>query len=64
MKIIPITFKTASENVASLKAANFTCEGAAGGTIWTGSRKRDNGVPQEMKQRYVYIINGKDDKNA
>lgn len=59
-----ITYILASENGASLKAANFTCEGAAGGTIWTGSRKRDNGVPQEMKQRYVYIINGKDDKNA
>lgn len=51
-----ITYILASEDGASLKAANFTCEGAAGGTIWTGSRKRDNGVPQEKKQRYVYYI--------
>lgn len=47
-----ITYILASENGASLKAANFVCEGEAGGTIWTGSRKRDNGVPREMKKRY------------
>lgn len=52
-----ITYILASENGASLKASNFICEGAAGGTIWTGVRKRDNGVPQEKKQRYVYYIN-------
>lgn len=51
-----ITYILASENGASLKAANFICEGEAGGTIWTGSRKRDNGVPQEIKKRYVYLI--------
>lgn len=55
-----ITYILASENGASLKAANFICEGEAGGTIWTGARKRDNGVPQEKKQRYVYVINRKD----
>lgn len=55
-----ITYILASENGASLKTANFICEGEAGGVMWTGSRKRDNGVPQEMKQRYVYVINGKD----
>lgn len=55
-----ITYILASENGASLKAANFVCEGTAGGKIWTGSRKHDNGVPQEMKQRYVYVINKKD----
>jgi len=54
-----ITYILASENGASLKASNFVCEGEAGGTIWTGSRKRDNGVPQEMKQRYVYFIDRK-----
>lgn len=54
-----ITYILASENGASLKAANFICEGEAGGTIWTGSRKRDNGVPQEMKKRYVYLIKRK-----
>lgn len=51
-----ITYILASENGASLKASNFVCEGEAGGTIWTGSRKRDNGVPHEMKKRYVYEI--------
>lgn len=51
-----ITYILASENGASLKAANFICEGEAGGKIWTGSRKRDNGVPQESKKRYVYLI--------
>lgn len=55
-----ITYILASENGASLKASNFVYDGEAGGTIWTGGRKRDNGVPQEMKQRYVYVINGKD----
>lgn len=49
-----ITYILESENGASLKASNFVCEGEAGGTIWTGSRKRDNGVPRELKQRYVY----------
>ena len=51
-----ITYILSSENGASLKAANFVCEGEAGGIIWTGARKRDNGVPQEMKTRYVYTI--------
>ena len=51
-----ITYILASEDGASLRAANFTCEGEAGGTIWTGARKRDNGVPREMKKRYVYVI--------
>ena len=51
-----ITYILASEDGANLRAANFTCEGKAGGVIWTGSRKRDNGVPQEMKKRYVYRI--------
>lgn len=51
-----ITYILESENGASLKASNFICEGKAGGTIWTGSRKRDNGVPQQLKQRYVFNI--------
>lgn len=51
-----ITYILESENGASLKASNFVCEGTAGGTIWTGSRKRDNGVPQQLKQRYVFNI--------
>lgn len=48
-----ITYILESENGASLKASNFTCEGIAGGKIWTGARCRDNGVPQEMKLRWV-----------
>lgn len=51
-----ITYILESENGSSLKASNFVCEGKAGGTIWTGSRKRDNGVPQQLKQRYVFNI--------
>lgn len=54
-----ITYILSSENGASLKAANFVCEGEAGGVIWTGSRKRDNGVPQEKKKRYAYLTEGK-----
>lgn len=48
-----ITYILESENGASLKASNFVCEGVAGGKIWTGTRHRDNGVPQEMKTRWV-----------
>lgn len=48
-----ITYTLESENGASLKASNFICDGIAGGKIWTGSRCRDNGVPQEMKKRWV-----------
>jgi hypothetical protein len=51
-----ITYILESENGASLKASNFTCEGIAGGHIWTGTRCRDNGVPKEMKQRWVKVI--------
>ena len=49
-----ITYILASEDGASLRASNFVCEGKAGKPMWTGSRKRDNGVPQEFKQRYVF----------
>lgn len=48
-----ITYILESENGASLKASNFVCDGTAGGKIWTGNRRRDNGVPQEMKTRWV-----------
>ena len=51
-----ITYILESENGASLKASNFICEGVAGGKIWTGSRCRDNGVPKEMKQRWVKYL--------
>lgn len=51
-----ITYILESENGASLKASNFICEGKAGGKIWTGSRNRDNGVPKEMKTRWVKYL--------
>lgn len=52
-----ITYILASENGASLKASNFVYDGESGGEIWTGKRKRDNGVPKEKKQRYIYLLN-------
>lgn len=52
-----ITYILASENGASLKASNFICEGEAGGEIWTGERARDNGVPRELKTRWVRVLN-------
>ena len=51
-----ITYILESENGASLKASNFVCEGKAGGKMWTGTRCKDNGVPQEMKTRWVKIL--------
>ena len=48
-----ITYILASENGASVKAANFKFDGIAGGKIWTGKRHKNNGVPQEYKQRYI-----------
>lgn len=54
-----ITYILESENGASLKASNFKCEGIAGGVQWTGKRSgRDNGVPKEMKTRWVYELKG------
>lgn len=51
-----ITYTLQSENGASLRASNFVCEGVAGGKMWTGSRKRDNGVPPELKLRWAYKL--------
>jgi len=48
-----ITYILESENGASLKASNFTCEGIAGGTHWTGSRDTGQEYPHEMKTRWV-----------
>nr|DAH26917.1 MAG TPA: protein of unknown function DUF4338 [Caudoviricetes sp.] len=47
-----ITYILESEPGTSLKASNFKNDGVAGGKIWTGSRKRDNGVPKERKIRW------------
>lgn len=47
-----ITYILESENGASLKASNFTCEGVAGGLKWTGSRDTGKEYPHEMKTRW------------
>lgn len=36
-----ITYTLQSENGTSLRASGFTFEGEAGGTVWTGNRKRN-----------------------
>ena len=51
-----ITYTLVSETGASLKAANFINDGIAGGEIWTGARKKNNGVPAEKKTRWVFYI--------
>lgn len=51
-----ITYTLQSENGASLKASNFKYDGIAGGKQWTGCRQRDNGVPLELKKRWVYDL--------
>lgn len=55
-----ITYTLESEDGASLKASNFRYDGIAGGKQWTGSRSRDNGVPQEMKKRWTYELGGRE----
>ena len=52
-----ITYTLESENGASLRAANFTFAGSAGGIAWTGKRRRDYYVsPKEMKNRWEYVL--------
>lgn len=47
-----ITYTLQSETGASLKSANFSCEGVAGGESWSGSRKRNYFVsPPEKKSQ-------------
>jgi hypothetical protein len=53
-----VTYTLESEDGSSLKASNFEYDGIAGGKVWTGKRSgRDNGVPTEMKKRWIYHIN-------
>ena len=47
-----ITYILESENGASLKASNFTCEGIAGGEKWKGIRDTGANYPHEMKIRW------------
>jgi len=51
-----ITYILQSESGTSLRASNFTCEGKAGGTHWTGKRSRGQDIPSEMKTRWVKIL--------
>ena len=53
-----ITYIISSETGTSLKASNFTLEAEnVGGKVWTGKRSgRDNGVPKELKKRYVKTL--------
>lgn len=54
-----ITYILASESGVSLKASNFTCEGKAGGLMWSGKRNTGAPYPHEMKTRWVRILSGK-----
>lgn len=58
-----ITYTLASESGISLRASGFACEGIAGGEIWTGQRKRDNGVPKERKLRWSRLLQGRKEEN-
>jgi len=51
-----ITYTLISENGASLKASNFTNDGEAGGTHWTGERDRGQQIPNEMKTRWIRYL--------
>lgn len=51
-----ITYTLKSEDGASLRASNFTCDGEAGGLRWTGDRNRGQDIPAEMKTRWVKYL--------
>lgn len=52
-----ITYILESESGNSLKASNFIMEAeCCGAPNWTGSRKRTNNNPNEMKQRWSRIL--------
>jgi hypothetical protein len=57
-----ITYLLESENGASVKAANFVCEGQTGGTHWTGVRNRGQNIPHEMKTRWRLRLRGEHDE--
>ena len=60
-----ITYTLKSENGSSLKAANFTFSGTAGGIAWTGARKKDYYIsPEEMKNRWEYDFQKQDRTEA
>ena len=47
-----VTYTLESENGASLRAANYHCDGTAGGKNWTGERYRQQELFAEMKVRW------------
>lgn len=54
-----ITYTLESEDSASVKASNFQYDGIHGAKMWRGKRSgRDNGVPAEMKKRWVIELCG------
>ena len=53
-----ITYILESESGISLKASNFSCDGEAGGTHWTGDRDRGQNIPYEKKLRWSRILAG------
>lgn len=52
-----ITYILESESGITLRASNFTCEGIAGGTHWSGQRNRGQNIPHEMKTRWGRVLN-------
>lgn len=52
-----VTYILASENGASVKAANFICDSEKSGLLApVGARNKDAEVPHEMKKRYCFYI--------
>lgn len=58
-----ITYTLESENGVSLRASGFIDDGQAGGSNWTGQRRRDYYIsPDEMKNRWVKEWRGQQQK--
>lgn len=53
-----VTYTLASEDGASVKAANFKFDGEAGSICWRGTRNSGKDVPHEMKKRWVFDLRG------
>ena len=52
-----ITYTLDTETGASIRAAGWYCAGLAGGTHWTGQRRRQPPTsPEQMKYRYEKIL--------
>ena len=52
-----ITYTLDTETGASIRAAGWHCAGLAGGTHWTGQRRRQPPTsPEQMKYRYEKIL--------